>query len=451
MNIKPLIANLDVFTNNPFLNTETHTYSYADLKKEVLRQLNYLKENEVAQHSTVFIQGDFSLSSIALFLALYQNDNVIALNTAANEQEMANKIAVAQAQYLIDTETAQIIRYPMSTQENPLMESLKACGHAGLILFSSGTTSEPKAMLHDLSRLVESYQHKRPRRLSIFLFLLFDHIGGINTLLNILSIGGTATIARIKSPDVVASLIEKYRITVLPTSPTFLNLMLISNVFIHYDLGALRMITYGTEPMPESLLVTLRAYLPHVKFLQTFGTSETGIMNTDSLSSDSLFMRFQEGDTEYRIVDGELWLRSGTQIMGYLNYSMDNFTKDGWFKTGDLVEINADGYLKILGRSKEIINVGGEKVYPAEVESVLMQHPQVKDCKAYGEQNGLTGQFVAAEVVLDADYGETSNDVLRAIRQFCREHMDNYKVPIRLKIVEAIRYSSRYKKLLIAS
>ena len=203
--------------------------------------------------------------------------------------------------------------------------------------------------------------------------------------------------------------------------------------------------------MPESLLATLRAQLPHVKFLQTFGTSETGIMNTNSLSSDSLFMRFQEGDTEYRIVDGELWLRSNTQIMGYLNYSMESFTKDGWFKTGDLVEINADGYLKILGRSKEIINVGGEKVYPAEVESVLMQHPKVKDCKAYGERNGLTGQFVAAEVVLDADYGEASNDVLRAIRQFSREHMDNYKVPIRLKIVESIRYSSRYKKLLIAS
>lgn len=399
----------------------------------------------------MFLQGDFSLSGIALFLALYQNCNVIALNTATNEQEMENKVAVAQAQYLIDTETSQIIRYPMSTQKSPLMESLKAYGHAGLILFSSGTTSEPKAMLHDLSRLVDSYQNKRQRRLSFFLFLLFDHIGGINTLLNILSIGGVATIAKTKSPDIVASLIEKYRITVLPTSPTFLNLMLINNVFVHYDLGALRMITYGTEPMPESLLATLRAQLPHVKFLQTFGTSETGIMNTNSLSSDSLFMRFQEGDTEYRIVDGELWLRSNTQIMGYLNYSMESFTKDGWFKTGDLVEINADGYLKILGRSKEIINVGGEKVYPAEVESVLMQHPKVKDCKAYGERNGLTGQFVAAEVVLDADYGEASNDVLRAIRQFSREHMDNYKVPIRLKIVESIRYSSRYKKLLIAS
>lgn len=451
MNIKPLIANLDVFADSPFLNTETHTYSYAELKKEVLHQLDYLRENEVAQHSTVFLQGDFSLSGIALFLALYQNCNVIALNTATNEQEMENKVAVAQAQYLIDTETSQIIRYPMSTQKSPLMESLKACGHAGLILFSSGTTSEPKAMLHDLSRLVDSYQNKRQRRLSFFLFLLFDHIGGINTLLNILSIGGVATIAKTKSPDIVANLIEKYRITVLPTSPTFLNLMLINNVFVHYDLGALRMITYGTEPMPESLLATLRAQLPHVKFLQTFGTSETGIMNTNSLSSDSLFMRFQEGDTEYRIVDGELWLRSNTQIMGYLNYSMESFTKDGWFKTGDLVEINADGYLKILGRSKEIINVGGEKVYPAEVESVLMQHPKVKDCKAYGERNGLTGQFVAAEVVLDADYGETSNDVLRAIRQFSREHMDNYKVPIRLKIVESIRYSSRYKKLLIAS
>ncbi|WP_194791923.1 ANL family adenylate-forming protein [Pseudomonas sp. UFMG81] len=450
MNLKPLIDNLDGFADAPFLNTEQQSYSYADLKAEVRRQLEHLQAQGVSGHSTVFLQGDFSFTGIALFLALYQNGNVIALNTASNEQELHNKLAAAQAEFLIDADNGAVTRQAPAGEDNALVATLKARGHAGLVLFSSGTTGQPKAMLHDLDHLVASYQGKRSRRLSIFLFLLFDHIGGINTLLNILSIGGTATIAATKSPDIVARLIAQHRITVLPTSPTFLNLMLINNVFGRYDLGALRMITYGTEPMPESLLGALRAQLPKVKFLQTFGTSETGIMNTSSQSSDSLFMRFQEGDTEYRVVDGELWLRSATQVMGYLNHSMDSFTEDGWFKTGDLVEVNADGYLKILGRSKEIINVGGEKVYPAEVESVLMQHPSIKDCKAYGERNGLTGQFVAAEVVLDGDYGDGTQDVLRAIRQFSRERMDSYKVPVRLKVVEAIRYSARYKKLLIA-
>ena len=71
--------------------------------------------------------------------------------------------------------------------------------------------------------------------------------------------------------------------------------------------------------------------------------------------------------------DGELWLRSKTQVLGYLNASMDPFTEDGWFKTGDLVDELKDGYIRIIGRKNDLINVGGEKVLPAEVESILME------------------------------------------------------------------------------
>jgi len=209
------------------------------------------------------------------------------------------------------------------------------------------------------------------------------------------------------------------------------------------------MITYGTEPMPESLLGRLRERLPRVKLLQTFGTSETGIVSTTSLSSDSLYMKFTDPSIEHRIVDGELWLRSSRQILGYLNHPSDSFTQDGWFKTGDVVEQGPDGSLRVRGRRKEVINVGGEKVYPAEVESVLMRHPAVRDCKAYGEANAVTGQFVAAEVVLDPAVGAEAATVLRDIRAFARQAMDSYKVPVRLTCVQHIRYSSRFKKVLI--
>ncbi|AKK00354.1 hypothetical protein VM99_20605 [Pseudomonas chlororaphis] len=450
MIFKPLINGFAQFSNQIFLNDPEQSYTYAQLNDEIGVQLEWLAGHGVARQAVVFMNGDFSFTGIALFLALYQNGNIIALNTAENPAEIQNKQAAANPEFVIDIEARQIRACTVAqAPQNPMIGELKKQAHAGLILFSSGTTGKPKAMLHDLDRLVGEFADKRSRRLDIFLFLLFDHIGGINTLLNILSIGGTATIAASKTPDTVASLIEKHRITVLPTSPTFLNLMLINQVFDTYNLSSLRMITYGTEPMPESLLLKLRERLPRVKFLQTFGTSETGIINTSSLSSDSLYMRFQEGSSEHKIVDGELWLRSATQVMGYLNHSMDSFTEDGWFKTGDLVEVNADGYLKILGRSKEIINVGGEKVYPAEVESVLLRHPQVRDCKAYGEANGLTGQFVAAHIVLDSDYGDSTATVLRDIRHFARRLMDAYKVPVRLKSVNAIQYSTRFKKLLI--
>lgn len=159
----------------------------------------------------------------------------------------------------------------------------------------------------------------------------------------------------------ISGLIEEHQIHVLTASPTFSNMMLMAKVQERFDLSSLKMITYGTESMPESLLKKLKVIFPRTKLLQTFGTSETGIAQTSSRSSDSLEMKLDDPNLEYRIVNGELWLKSKTQIIGYLNASMESFTEDGWFKTGDLVEQLEGGYLKIKGRAKEV--TWGERKY----------------------------------------------------------------------------------------
>lgn len=449
MNRKPLIALLRTYAERPAIHTMAVSYTYDQLADEVERQLERLAAAGVAPGATVFLQGDYSFGGIALFLAMYQNGNIVAMNTADNAQEIASKRATSNAAFFAETSACAIESAPAIDEASaPLVAQLREAGHAGLILFSSGTTGKPKAMLHDLDRLVDGYIGRRSRPLSMLLFLLFDHIGGINTLLNILSIGGAATLVDEKTPQRVAALIERFQVAVLPTSPTFLNLMLLGDVVDQHDLTSLRMITYGTEPMPESLLQRLREVLPRVKLLQTFGTSETGIVSTTSMSSDSLYMKFNDPSTEYKIVEGELWLRSTRQILGYLNHPSDSFTDDGWFRTGDLVEEGEEGFLRIRGRRKEVINVGGEKVFPAEVESVLLKHPWVRDCRAYGQANGITGQFVAADIVLDGQCVGEADAALREIRAFARNNMDSYKAPVRLHAVEAIAYSARFKKLL---
>jgi acyl-coenzyme A synthetase/AMP-(fatty) acid ligase len=247
-----------------------------------------------------------------------------------------------------------------------------------------------------------------------------------------------------RNPELVARLIEKYKVNILPASPTFLNLMLISEVPMHYDLSSLRMITYGTEPMPESLLLKLKETFGRVKFLQTFGTSETGITQTSSKSSDSTFLKINDPNTEYKIVDGELWIRSKTQIMGYLNSSMDRFTTDGWFKTGDLVEEAEDGFIKIVGRNKELINVGGEKVLPSEVESVLFQMPDLMDCIVYGESNPITGQMVTAKVLFKESI--RTSEAKKRVITFCRDKLDRYKIPAKVILMTESEYSERFKK-----
>jgi acyl-CoA synthetase (AMP-forming)/AMP-acid ligase II len=207
------------------------------------------------------------------------------------------------------------------------------------------------------------------------------------------------------------------------------------------------MITYGTEAMPESLLLKLKESFPKVKFLQTFGTSETGISTTSSKSSDSLYMKIEDSNQEYKIVENELWLRSKTQVLGYLNASMDSFTSDGWFKTGDLVEELEDGYLKIIGRSKEVINVGGQKVLPAEVESVILSMPNVHDCMVYAVPNAITGQTVVCDVVLS----KNDENIKKTVRAFCKDKLDAFKIPTKVTVVEKTNFSERFKKMRIKS
>ena len=248
-----------------------------------------------------------------------------------------------------------------------------------------------------------------------------------------------------RKPDYIAGLIEQYKVNILPSTPTFLNMMLMARVHERFDLSSLKMITYGTEVMPESVLAKLKEVFPRTRLMQTFGTSETGIAQTSSKFSGSLEMKIDDPNTEYKIVNKELWLRSKTQVMGYLNADMSSFTEDGWFKTGDLVEVSEDGYIKIVGRSKEVINVGGEKVLPAEVESVVLELDLVEDCMAYGEKNAITGQMVALQVVLAEGMDEKM--AKRTIRSHCRERLDPYKVPARLQFTTATNFGERFKKI----
>jgi acyl-coenzyme A synthetase/AMP-(fatty) acid ligase len=268
----------------------------------------------------------------------------------------------------------------------------------------------------------------------------FDHIGGLNTLFNTLAAGSLLAVPVSRSPADVAATIARHRVAILPASPTFLNLLLAAGLTA--ELASLRVITYGTEPMPESLLARLKAAFPRVRFIQTFGTSETGITRTESPEAGSTFLRFEDPNLEWKVVDDELWLRSRTQIAGYLNASNERFTEDGWFRTGDKVEQGPNGTLRILGRMGEMINVGGEKLMPAEVESVVLGIPGVTDCRVRGEPHPLTGQTVVVDVVTaDADH-----EALRAaIRSACRERLARHKTPTRVTFVPSVS-GERMKK-----
>ena len=420
-------------------------YSYAELYLKIKETLNFIK-NEIKSGEVVAILSDYSFESVALFFALYENKNIIAPIISNAQEEINLKLKESFCDKAI-----KICGRGFNVKElNPggthqILSNLKKSGRAGLTLFSSGSTGKPKAMIHDLDALIDLYKNKKQKRMNMLVFLMFDHIGGINTMLNILSTGATMIIPQNRNADDICKLINEYKIAVLPASPTFLNLILIGKSYEKYDLSSLRMITYGTETMPEGLLNRLKSVFTKVKFLQTFGTSETGIASTSSKSSDSTFMKIGDENLEYKIVDGELWLKSKTRILGYLNADMDSFTDDGWFKTGDLAQQSEDGFIKIIGRSKEIINVGGQKVLPCEVESVLLEMKEIRDCLVYAEKNAITNQSVCCDVVLKP--GVDADGIKILVRKFCKDKLDNFKIPVKVNVVQKTEFTQRFKKI----
>ena len=437
---------IDKFKNNDqtAIIYDGKKYSYNELYIKIKEIESFIKD-KIKSGEVVAILADYSFVSIALFFALYENKNIIAPITSTSKKEIDGKLKESFSTKIINLENEKLVITNIKSEaSHKIINDLQTSKCAGLILFSSGSTGAPKAMIHNLDTLVDSYGDKKQKQINMLVFLMFDHIGGINTMLNILSMNATMIIPQNRNADDICQLIEEYKIAVLPSSPTFLNLILINRSYEKYDLSSLRMITYGTETMPEGLLNRLKAVFSKVKFLQTFGTSETGIAATSSKSSSSTFMKIDDENLEYKIVDNELWLRSKTQILGYLNRSMESFTNDGWFKTGDLVELDNEGFIKIIGRNKEIINVGGQKVLPSEVESMLLGMDEIEDCLVYGEQNAITGQSVSCDVVLKHGIDDSGFKIL--VRKFCKDKLDNFKIPTRVNVVQKTEFTERFKK-----
>lgn len=444
-----LIEYANTLGAKPSIVDEYGEFTYIDLYKQINEFITLL-DTELERGQVVALVSDYNFYSVALFLALIQMKSIIVPIVSTNIGEVEKRLKVANADCVIRLNQNQpVFENTVSNVRHSMVQSLIDAEHSGLILFSSGSTGEPKAMIHNLDNLVNSYQGKKVKKLNMLVFLMFDHIGGLNTLLNTLSMGARIILPNSRNPEYIAALIEKYSVNVLPATPTFLNMLLMTKAQDKYNLSSLKMITYGTEPMPESLLKKLKITFSKTKLLQTFGTSETGIAQTSSRSSESLEMKLNGPDLEYKIVEGELWLKSKTQVMGYLNASMENFTEDGWFKTGDLVEELDDGYIRIKGRNKEVINVGGEKVLPIEVESIILEIEEIEDCLVYGEKNAITGQVVAAKVVLKS--GGDVKVAKKLIRSYCKNSLDTYKVPVKITFVEQTDYGTRFKKKRITS
>lgn len=421
------------------------TYTQLLSKKDAWAQ--ELKKRGVTQGSVVLIEGSLSPEACALLLALIDVGAIAVPLTPELKVHRAEFDAVAEVQFAFSFDqndghqAAQFDR----TVTHALYQKLLSRGRPGLVIFSSGSVGKPKAVLHDFGALLEKFRPQRTRKCTLS-FLLFDHIGGIDTLFNTLSNGGTLVTVPKRDPETVAAAIAAHGVHTLPASPTFLNLLLVSEAFKRYDLSSLKLIAYGTEAMPEVTLRRLKEALPDVQVVQTYGTSELGVLRSGGSGAKdkgALWLKFSDDGFQTKIVDGVLWVKSPTAMLGYLN-APDLFDADGWLNTQDAVEVDGP-YVRIIGRVTDLINVGGQKVYPAEVEGVLLTMENVHDAVVYGEKNPLTGHIVAAKVKLIQP--EPLDQFKKRLRAHCKGKLAAYKIPVRIELTEEDSFGARFKKM----
>lgn len=414
----------------PFLIHARGALRFSEIAEQKSIDLSEVKSGDV-----VALIGDFDPQSILTLLQLTDMNVILVPLTVDTRAQHDYFFESALVDIVIEGDNVRRIHHSLTHR---YLETLRSKNHAGLVLFSTGTTGRPKAILHDLTLFMQRFETPRPT-LKTINFLLFDHIGGLNTLLHTLFNKGTVVAPKSRSVEDILATCSEHEIEVLPTTPTFLRMMLMSGLIPESVPETLRIITYGTERMDQPTLDALCELLPNIEFRQTFGMSELGIVRVKSEARDSLFMKIGGEGVETRVVDDVLEIRSQTRMIGYLNADSP-FDEEGWYNTKDIVE-ERDGYYKVTGRTSEVINVGGLKFMASEVERVALEYNHVELAKAEAKPNPITGQHVELTI-----QSATHQEVDKAgLKSFLNEQLPNHMMPKRIRIA-SVSVGHRFKR-----
>jgi long-chain acyl-CoA synthetase len=410
-------------------------HSNGSLRFSEVANQQHVDLSEVQSGDVVALIGDFDPLTILTLLQLIDRNVVLVPLTVDTRAQHEYFFESALVDIVIEGDQVKLRSH---SRKNEFIASLRSKNHAGLVLFSTGTTGRPKAILHDLTLFIQRFETPRPT-LKTINFLLFDHIGGLNTLLHTLFNKGTVVAPKSRSVEDILATCAEHDIEVLPTTPTFLRMILMSGLIPESVPTSLRIITYGTERMDQPTLDALCELLPNVDFRQTFGMSELGIVRVKSEARNSLFMKVGGEGVETRVVSNVLEIRSKTRMLGYLN-AESPFDDEGWYNTKDIVE-ERDGYYKVTGRMSEVINVGGLKFMASEVERVALQYEHVGLAKAESKPNPITGQHVELTVQ------SASNRELdkTGLKMFLSEQLPNHMMPKRIRVA-FINVGHRFKR-----
>lgn len=315
------------------------------------------------------------------------------------------------------------------------------------ILYTSGTTGRPKGAILTHFSLIhtclnyEQAMALRPGERSL-LAVPASHVTGLAAIIfSMIRVGGCTVMMKAFKARAFLELMAAERVTHTLMVPAMYNLCLLEPDFARFDLSSWRIGGYGGAPMPEATIKRLARELPGLTLYNAYGATETtspvtlmppgqGVAHADTVGTVLPGADLRVMDDEGREVPpgaaGELWIAGAMVVPGYWDdpqATATNFT-GGYWRSGDIGSIDAEGYVRVFDRKKDMINRGGFKVYSAEVENLLSHHPAVVEVAVIGRPDPVLGERVQAFVVArDASASEAE------LKAFCAERLADYKVP----------------------
>lgn len=314
------------------------------------------------------------------------------------------------------------------------------------VLLTSGTTGAPKLVLHDFATLAGALpRHPADSQGAVWsTFYDIRRYGGLQIFLRALLSAAPLVLSHHgeSTRDFLARA-ALHRVTHISGTPSHWRRALMSG---EARLINPRYVRLSGEIADQALLDQLRVTYPEARIAHAFASTEAGVafdINDERAGFPAALLDAPPPGVELKVAEGTLWIRSARRAAGYLGNDA-LVQADGFVDTGDLVEL-IDGRYHFRGRRGGIINVGGLKVYPEEVESVLNAHPQVRMSRVKSRRNPITGAIIVAEIVRSDTAGEDAQSLKEELLDACRRSLPAYKVPALISVVPAIELNAAGK------
>lgn len=313
------------------------------------------------------------------------------------------------------------IKHPITLQN--LLEKIKNSKHSRINLYTSGTTGQPKRISHDVKNIIRTVKIDDSKKNNIWGFAYNPtHIAGIQVffqaLFNLNPIVNLFGLARVDILD----LIDKFNISHISATPTFFRLLLpITRKFY-----SVKRISYGGERFDNSVAKELTTVFPNAKMLNIYASTEAGTLLA---SSSDVFEIKNEFKDLIKISNNELLVH--VKLIGDSQLFAG---RQKWYHTGDIVEFIDNSKLKfrIVGRKNEMINIGGYKVNPLDVESILNEHDDILGSRVYAKKNSILGAILIADILAKNNLTEKS------IRDYLNGKIQPYKIPRLINFVDKL-------------